>query len=72
VIRDLVTNPCEDACGTLTTSRTVDGAPVYRCPDCDSEWYDERDAPPRRRISPAPRPRNPLTNSSAGKEKALP
>lgn len=41
VIRDLVTYPCQDACGELLTKRTVDGAPVYRCPGCDSEWYDE-------------------------------
>lgn len=43
--RDLVSYPCEDACGTLTTDQSVDGAPVYRCPGCDSEWIelDERD-----------------------------
>jgi hypothetical protein len=42
--RYLVLNPCEDACGTLTTDRTVEGAPVYLCPGCDSEWIelDER------------------------------
>ena len=38
--RYLVTNPCQDACGTLTTDRTVEGAPVYRCPGCDSEWIE--------------------------------
>ena len=45
--RYLVLNPCEDACGTLTTDRTVEGAPVYLCPGCDSEWIelDERTEP---------------------------
>lgn len=38
--RYLVLNPCEDACGTLTTQRTVEGAPVYLCPGCDSEWIE--------------------------------
>ena len=38
--RHLVSNPCEDACGTLTTDARVDGAPVYRCPGCDSEWIE--------------------------------
>ena len=32
--RYLILNPCEDACGTLTTDRTVEGAPVYLCPGC--------------------------------------
>lgn len=45
--RFLRTFPCQDACGTLTTDRTVEGAPVYRCPGCDTEWIelDERTAP---------------------------
>lgn len=38
--RYLISNPCEDACGTLTTDRRVQGAPVYRCPGCDSEWIE--------------------------------
>lgn len=38
--RYLVRNPCEDACGTVTTAQTVQGAPVYRCPGCDSEWIE--------------------------------
>ncbi len=38
--RDLVSYPCEDACGTLTTDRTFEGAPVYRCPGCDTEWIE--------------------------------
>lgn len=38
--RYLVSNPCEDACGTITTDRTLEGAPVYRCPGCDSEWIE--------------------------------
>lgn len=36
----LVTNPCQDACGTVETERRVKGAPVYRCPGCDSEWIE--------------------------------
>ena len=39
--RFLVSYPCEDACGTIETDRRVDGAPVYRCPGCDSEWIEE-------------------------------
>lgn len=38
--RFLRTSPCEDACGTLPTDRTVDGATVYRCPGCDAEWIE--------------------------------
>lgn len=38
--RQLVTNPCQDACGTVDTGRLHDGAPVYRCPGCDSEWVE--------------------------------
>lgn len=48
MMRQLVTHPCEDACGEITTDRTVEGAPVYRCPGCDSEWIElnERTARP--------------------------
>lgn len=38
--RYLVSNPCQDACGTITTDRVVDGAPVYLCPGCDSQWLE--------------------------------
>ena len=38
--RYLVSNPCQDACGTVTTDRTDEGAPVYRCPGCDSEGIE--------------------------------
>lgn len=38
--RYLVSQPCQDACGTITTDRRVEGAPVYRCPGCDSEWIE--------------------------------
>lgn len=38
--RYLVSNPCQDACGTVTTDRTDEGAPIYRCPGCDSEWIE--------------------------------
>lgn len=45
--RDVVNRPCEDACGTVKTDRTVEGAPVYQCPGCDAEWIelDERTGP---------------------------
>lgn len=35
---------CEDACGIMKTKDEVEGAPVYRCPGCDSRWIelDER------------------------------
>lgn len=36
----LVSNPCNDACGTKETDRRVQGAPVYWCPGCDSEWIE--------------------------------
>lgn len=39
--RSITSNPCQDACGTVTTNETVDGAPVQRCPGCDSTWIDE-------------------------------
>lgn len=39
----LVSNPCQDACGTIQTDRSVNGAPVYLCPGCDSEWYEPRE-----------------------------
>ena len=47
MMRQLITNPCQDACGEITTDRSVEGAPVYRCPGCDSEWIElnERTAP---------------------------
>ena len=40
MMRQLITNPCQDACGEITTDRSVEGAPVYRCPGCDSEWVE--------------------------------
>lgn len=56
VTRDIVSRPCEDACATVKTARTVEGAPVYRCPGCDSEWIelDERPAPAGSGPSAAP------------------
>ncbi len=61
--RYLVSHPCEDSCGTLKTQRTVEGAPVYLCPGCDSEWIelDERTEPaeeavPAASTTPAARP----------------
>lgn len=45
--RDLICNPCEDGCGEIRTDRTVEGAPVLRCPGCDSEWiYEEQRTEP--------------------------
>lgn len=38
--RYLVSHPCEDACGTIETDERVEGAPVYRCPGCDSTWIE--------------------------------
>ena len=45
--RFLTSWPCQDACGTVTTDERVEGAPVYRCPGCDSSWIelDERTEP---------------------------
>lgn len=47
--RFLVSHPCEDSCCEVMTDRTVEGAPVYLCPGCDSEWIELRErkaAPP--------------------------
>lgn len=54
--RYLQTNPCEDACGTIQTDRRVEGAPVYRCPGCDSEWIElhERTTEPDAASDPGP------------------
>lgn len=41
--RFLVSHPCEDACCEVMTDQVVDGAPVYRCPGCDSEWIELRE-----------------------------
>jgi len=38
--RFLTSWPCQDACGTVTTDERVEGAPVYRCPGCDSSWIE--------------------------------
>lgn len=52
--RFLVANTCEDGCGIRKTGQTVEGAPVYRCPGCDSTWIElderrqEADDQPRR------------------------
>ena len=46
MIRHLVANPCQDACGTLTTDRLLDGEPIYWCPGCDSEWVEIPSEPP--------------------------
>ena len=40
VARFLVSFPCNDACCEIMTDDTVEGAPVYRCPGCDSEWIE--------------------------------
>lgn len=44
--RFLVTNPCQDACGTIETTDRVEGAPVYRCPGCDSTWIELNERTP--------------------------
>lgn len=41
--RFLVSHPCEDACCEVMTDQVVEGAPVYRCPGCDSEWIELRE-----------------------------
>lgn len=38
--RFLVSHPCNDACCEVMTENTVEGAPVYRCQGCDSEWIE--------------------------------
>lgn len=45
--RFLTTWPCQDACGTIETDERVEGAPVYRCPGCDTTWIElnERTGP---------------------------
>jgi predicted Zn-ribbon and HTH transcriptional regulator len=43
MIRHLVSNPCQDACGTVSTGRLHDGAEVLRCPGCESEWIEVPD-----------------------------
>ena len=45
--RFLVSYPCEDACGEVMTKDTVEGAPVYRCPGCDSEWIELSERTPQ-------------------------
>ncbi|MFT3876226.1 MAG: hypothetical protein QM708_07395 [Propioniciclava sp.] len=57
--RFLVSYPCEDACGEIETDRRVEGAPVYRCPGCDSEWIEEHE-----RTDPAP-PAKPAGSAEA-------
>ena len=59
--RVLVTNPCQDACGTVHTDERVEGAPVYMCPGCDTRWIEltERTEPAapadvRGEVAPAP------------------
>ena len=54
--RYLVSNPCEDACATIETSRRVEGAPVYLCPGCDSEWIELHERTPPAPVAPAPAP----------------
>ena len=38
--RFLTTWPCQNECGTIRTDERVEGAPVYRCPGCDSTWIE--------------------------------
>lgn len=42
-VRFLVSFPCQDACCEVMTDKVVEGAPVYRCPGCDSEWIELRE-----------------------------
>lgn len=58
MIRHLVANPCQDACGTLSTGQLLDGDPIYRCPGCDSEWVEiPREPPEPRDQIPKPSPK---------------
>lgn len=52
--RFLVSHPCQDACGVMTTDEVVEGAPVYSCPGCDTRWIElgER-TPPAADAAPA-------------------
>lgn len=44
--RFLTSWPCQDACGTIETDERVEGAPVYRCPGCDSSWIELNERTP--------------------------
>jgi hypothetical protein len=46
MIRPLVSNPCKDACGTVTTGQLFEGSLVYRCPGCESQWVEVPDGSP--------------------------
>lgn len=59
----LVSNPCQDACGTIETNRDVRGAPIYLCPGCDSEWYEPRE---QTTIVDDPEPRQQQASGVAG------
>ncbi|GAB3625042.1 hypothetical protein GCM10027418_31290 [Mariniluteicoccus endophyticus] len=39
----LVSHPCDDGCGEIETGDTCQGAPVYRCPGCDTEWIEDHE-----------------------------
>lgn len=63
--RYLITNPCEDGCGQIRTDRTVEGAPVYRCPGCDSEWIElDQRTPPAQPAPTQARPTSPGSPTS--------
>ena len=55
MIRHLVTNPCQDACGTVDTGAQLDGCTIFRCPGCDSTWVDDDEAAPAVTDHPADR-----------------
>lgn len=38
--RFLASHPCQDACGVMETGESVEGAPVYACPGCDTRWIE--------------------------------
>ena len=46
--RFLVSNPCQDACGVISTADFVEGAPVYACPGCDTRWIELDERKPER------------------------
>ena len=71
---DIVSRPCEDACATITTDKTVQGAPIYRCPGCDAEWIelnertDSSAPPPATSFPDAPTP--PASEAAADADSA--
>jgi hypothetical protein len=56
MIRHLVSNPCQDRCGTAATDEHLDGSPIYRCPGCDSTWTEVPNELAEEHDQPSPSP----------------